>query len=217
MELLTGRLPFELEEGEENEPWEALSTGRSSNEGCEAWVAHPDGGFRLKGTPPTPVQPAASEQTVITAAAPKERAHRKGRGKSKERRASRSSSSAVDPAPRAPEDADTQLESNRQVVATAFNDRRKEAAASVASAISSALKLTPGTKQLVARAAELGAAAAMALPPTPLEDEKEEPSVLGDVSNRDGKKGKGGGKKGKKGKRVFGKKEKEPSPVDLSA
>ena len=57
----------------------------------------------------------------------------------------------------------------------------------------------------------------MALPPTPLEDEKEEPSVLGDVSNRDGKKGKGGGKKGKKGKRVFGKKEKEPSPVDLSA
>ena len=47
MELLTGRLPFELEEGEEEEAWEALSTGRSSNEGCEAWVAHPDGGFRL--------------------------------------------------------------------------------------------------------------------------------------------------------------------------
>ena len=46
----------------------------------------------------------------------------------------------------------------------------------------------------------------MALPPTRSRT-KEEPSVLGDVSNRDGKKGKGGGKKGKRA-RVFGKKEK---------
>lgn len=212
MELLTGRLPFEMDEGEEEEAWEALSTGRSSNEGCEAWVSHADGGFRLKGAPPTPMLPPQPE-----AASNKERAHRKGRGKSKERRASRSGPTVDLSGATAPHDAETVApQSSRPRMAT-FNDRRKEAAASAANAISSALKLTPGTKQLVARAAELGAAAAMSLPPTPAEDEKKEVSVLGDVSNRDKKALKGGGKKGKKSKKHAAKKDADPAVIDLCA
>ena len=213
MELLTGRLPFEMEDGEVEEAWEALSTGRSSNEGCEAWVAHPDGGFRLKGAPPTPMPPP-----LAAAASNKEQARRKGRGKSKERRASRSGPTIDLSGATAPsaETVEVSTLSSRPRM-SAFNDRRKEAAASAANATSSALKLTPGTKQLVARAAELGAAAAMALPATPLEDDKKEVSVLGDVSNRDKKGMKGGGKKGKKSKKNATKKDAEPAVVDLSA
>ena len=216
MELLTGRMQFEEFEGEDDTKWEQCSTGRSSNEGLEAWVAKPDGGFRLVGAPPTPV-PVIK---VTEIPAPKDKARKKGgRSKSKERKSEKISAPEVDLSD-APSNEEN-LQADEAPLRDGLHGRRKEAASSVASAISNALGLTPGTRQLVARAAELGAAAALKLPPTPLEDEKEN---VGDISNRDGKKG-AKGKKSKKGKgrgskRGADKVDKElvpPQQVDLSA
>jgi hypothetical protein len=226
------RSPLGLVPVDNAEQWELLSTGRSSNEGLEAWVAKEDGGFRMKGVPPTPLEKpatpavpadpdAADAAGPANAAAPgptKAGRRRKGsRGRSKDRRPSSSENEApVDEAAAAIAEARKGEESaeprDRERAPEVMQPpkegkhRRKEAAASVARALSSALGLTPGAKKLVSKAAEMGAAAALALPPTPPLDtdvqDAGEPVPLGDVSNRANNKriGRRGGKKGNKRK-----------------
>ena len=219
MELLTGRLPLQEPDEDDEKAWEAQSTGRSSNEGLEAWVAHADGGFRLKGTPPTPLPP----QVMVQAASGrnKERGgQRKGRGRSKERRGKhKEPQQSVAPHEEELEPVIQDAQPDEAVAESKMlNPRRKEAANSVAQAISAALKLTPGTRQIVTRAAELGAAAAFAMPPTPVDgaDDKENEEHH---SNRDKKKGKGKSKSGKSKGRGSKKLDKEQGgqPVELAA
>jgi hypothetical protein len=218
MELLTGRLPLQEPETDRESNWEAQSTGRSSNEGCEAWVAKDDGGFRLKGAPPTPAPTPQPAPAPVASERERGRAARKGRGRSKERRSSRppapvqtdaADATAADAAEAADADEGSALPAGE------LRGRRKEAAASVARQIASALKLTPGTQQLVSRAAVLGAAAAVAMPPTPDGAADEEREALGEVSNREKKKGKRAKAKG--GKKASKKdKEQLPTQLDLS-
>jgi hypothetical protein len=169
--------------------WEAQWTGRSSNDGCEEWIATPrdaiSGGFRLASAPhqakPAPAEAAPSQPST------------------QERLRSRPIQQEVSPMASAP-----QFESSGPSPPAApeptpsdtagGHGRRKDAAVAAAKDMAQSLGLTPGTTQLVARAAEFGAAAALALPQTPaevvgtIEDEAEEEedaeNVLGDTSNR---------------------------------
>lgn len=156
---------------------EAWSTGRSSNEGCEAWVATSEGGFRMKGAP-TPVKLASKieeapvEELSLTDEKPRRAAKRGNRRRSRSRSArdqdapaqqQQSEDGAQEPsgeregrkdeqATVGSEDADQPAETLPEVQA--------RAASEAAEVMSTSLNLTPASKRLVAAAARAGAAAA---------------------------------------------------------
>ena len=241
-----------FEEGEGDTWLESCSTGRSSNEGLEAWVAKPDGGFRMLGAPPTrkdrsrhwreqSLQDCERSALEVDFA---ELRHANEQPRLIEHVGdgvymqeledgewhvwTEEEGGAAGALYRAKEPS----LADEKHLQDGLQGRQKAAVASVASAISSALKLTPGTRLLVARAAELGASAALNLSPSMLEQDDKE-NAVGGACNRDHANKKGGtssrgtlkGKKGKKAKSKGSKKgadklDKEqvpPQQVDLSA
>ena len=139
--------------------WESCSTGRSSNEGLEAWRATPGGGFEMKeraaggwptdrgveespvatGSDVPPGKPSSVKKpTVLEQLDAMRQRRRERRRSSKGGGGGKNASSAESPA------------------------ESRAAAVKVAKELAAAHELTPGTADLIHQAAAAGAAAALA-------------------------------------------------------
>ena len=167
--------------------WEAVSTGRSSNEGLEAWRATPRGGFELKersdGGWPTERGVESPEQVAVKAAVPASepadgpvtsskkpsvmeqleamRHRRRDRRRSGGSKGGKSGSGSAE---KPPPDVAQQQQQQQQQPPAELRTREARAADKAASRLVAANALTPCTAQIVHEAARAGAAAALKKP-----------------------------------------------------